>query len=163
MNLTAEQLDHLAEHVRDVIENNPNVQSLRLKLGRIEGIYYVHRGMSDVWARLDQHNQSVRYTSLLRELRKNPDTAGYFPMPEDGYMNVVEASDFLRLSTQTLYTKVYLKTIPYFKIGDNVRFRRDILDKWIERGGDEDFARKAIIDFSPPSRRGRPPKKKKAS
>jgi excisionase family DNA binding protein len=48
-------------------------------------------------------------------------------------MNVREASEYLGISPDTLYRYVYQDKIPAFKLGNRWKFKRNILDKWIER------------------------------
>jgi excisionase family DNA binding protein len=48
-------------------------------------------------------------------------------------MNVKEASEYLGISPDTLYRYVYQDKIPAFKLGNRWKFKRTILDKWIER------------------------------
>ncbi|MGZ3525241.1 MAG: helix-turn-helix domain-containing protein [Thermodesulfobacteriota bacterium] len=44
-----------------------------------------------------------------------------------------EASQFLNLSTDTVYRMASLKKLPYLKIGDRVLFDVKALDQWIEK------------------------------
>jgi len=44
-----------------------------------------------------------------------------------------EASQYLSLSTDTIYRMAALKKIPYLKIGDRVLFDVKALDHWIEK------------------------------
>jgi excisionase family DNA binding protein len=44
-----------------------------------------------------------------------------------------EASQFLSLSTDTVYRMASLKKLPYLKIGDRVLFDVKALDQWIEK------------------------------
>ncbi len=44
-----------------------------------------------------------------------------------------EASQYLSLSTDTVYRMASLKKLPYLKIGDRVLFDVKALDQWIER------------------------------
>lgn len=48
-------------------------------------------------------------------------------------MNVREASDYLGVSPDTLYRYVYQDKIPAFKLGNRWKFKKTILDRWIER------------------------------
>jgi len=48
-------------------------------------------------------------------------------------MNVKEASEYLGISPDTLYRYVYQDKIPAFKLGNRWKFKRAILDRWIER------------------------------
>lgn len=44
-----------------------------------------------------------------------------------------EASQYLSLSTDTIYRMASLKKLPYLKIGDRVLFDIKALDQWIEK------------------------------
>ena len=44
-----------------------------------------------------------------------------------------EASQYLSLSTDTVYRMASLKKLPYLKIGDRVLFDAKALDHWIEK------------------------------
>ena len=48
-------------------------------------------------------------------------------------MNVREASEYLGISPDTLYRYVYEDRIPAFKLGNRWKFKKTILDRWIER------------------------------
>ncbi|MFB3126172.1 MAG: helix-turn-helix domain-containing protein [Candidatus Acidiferrales bacterium] len=48
-------------------------------------------------------------------------------------MNIKEASDYLGISPDTLYRYVYNDRIPAFKLGNRWKFKKAILDRWIER------------------------------
>lgn len=48
-------------------------------------------------------------------------------------MNVREASEYLGISPDTLYRYVYEDRIPAFKLGNRWKFKKNILDRWIER------------------------------
>jgi excisionase family DNA binding protein len=44
-----------------------------------------------------------------------------------------EASQYLSLSTDTVYRMASLKKLPYLKIGDRVLFDMKALDQWVEK------------------------------
>jgi excisionase family DNA binding protein len=48
-------------------------------------------------------------------------------------MTLREASQYLGISPDTLYKYVGEKSIPAFKLGNRWRFKRDLLDRWMER------------------------------
>jgi excisionase family DNA binding protein len=54
------------------------------------------------------------------------------PSPRE-VMNVREASDYLGVSPDTLYRYVYEDKIPAFKLGNRWKFKKTILDRWMER------------------------------
>ena len=48
-------------------------------------------------------------------------------------MTLREASEYLGISPDTLYKYLSEKTIPAFKLGNRWRFKKDLLDRWMER------------------------------
>ena len=53
-------------------------------------------------------------------------------MPPREVMNIREASAYLGISPDTLYRYVYDDKIPAFKLGNRWRFKKTILDQWME-------------------------------
>lgn len=47
-------------------------------------------------------------------------------------MNIKEASAYLGISPDTLYRYVYEDRIPAFKLGSRWRFKKTVLDRWME-------------------------------
>jgi excisionase family DNA binding protein len=48
-------------------------------------------------------------------------------------MDMWEASDYLGVSRETLYKYVYEERIPAFKLGNRWKFKKTILDRWMEK------------------------------
>lgn len=48
-------------------------------------------------------------------------------------MNVRQASQYLGISTDTLYKYVAEERIPAFKLGNRWRIKKTTLDRWMER------------------------------
>lgn len=48
-------------------------------------------------------------------------------------MNIRQASEYLGVSTDTLYKFVSEDTIPAFKLGNRWKFKKALLDRWMER------------------------------
>jgi excisionase family DNA binding protein len=48
-------------------------------------------------------------------------------------MNIRQASQYLGVSADTLYKYVYEDRIPAFKLGNRWKFKKTILDSWMER------------------------------
>jgi excisionase family DNA binding protein len=48
-------------------------------------------------------------------------------------MDIQEASEYLGVSRETLYKYVYEEKIPAFKLGNRWKFKKTILDRWMER------------------------------
>ena len=49
-------------------------------------------------------------------------------------LDVKQAAEFLRLKITTLYEKTSEKTIPHFKKGKKLYFKRDELQEWVLEG-----------------------------
>jgi len=47
-------------------------------------------------------------------------------------MGIREASDYLGVSRETLYKYVYQERIPAFKLGNRWKFKKTLLDRWME-------------------------------
>lgn len=48
-------------------------------------------------------------------------------------MNIRQASQYLGVSRDTLYRYISEGVIPAFKLGNRWKFRKTILDRWMER------------------------------
>jgi len=48
-------------------------------------------------------------------------------------MTVAEVADYLKMKTVTIYKHAQEGKIPAFKVGSKWRFKKDTIDKWIER------------------------------
>ena len=48
-------------------------------------------------------------------------------------MNVREASQYLGISPDTLYRYIYEDQIPAFKLGNRWKFKKTVLDRWMEK------------------------------
>jgi excisionase family DNA binding protein len=48
-------------------------------------------------------------------------------------MNIRQASQYLGVSPDTLYRYVYQDKIPAFKLGNRWKFKKTVLDRWMEK------------------------------
>lgn len=48
-------------------------------------------------------------------------------------MNIREASQYLGVSPDTLYRYIYEDRIPAFKLGNRWKFKKTVLDRWMEK------------------------------
>ena len=48
-------------------------------------------------------------------------------------MTVEEVADYLKMKTVTIYKHAQEGKIPGFKVGSKWRFKRETIDKWIEK------------------------------
>jgi len=64
--------------------------------------------------------------------------------PENDILTLEEVAAYLRLTPQTIYKWAQERRIPGVKLGKEWRFRRSILDRWLDEqilGGEPGFAR----------------------
>ena len=47
-------------------------------------------------------------------------------------MDIREASEYLGVSRETLYKYVFDEKIPAFKLGNRWKFKKTLLDRWME-------------------------------
>ena len=52
-------------------------------------------------------------------------------------MGMREASEYLGVSRETLYKYVSEERIPAFKLGNRWKFKKTVLDRWMERASTE--------------------------
>ena len=55
-------------------------------------------------------------------------------------MTLREASQYLGISPDTLYKYLSEDRIPAFKLGNRWRFKKDLLDRWMERKSERTIA-----------------------
>lgn len=48
-------------------------------------------------------------------------------------MDIRAASEYLGVSRETLYKYVYEERVPAFKLGNRWRFKKTVLDRWMEK------------------------------
>ena len=48
-------------------------------------------------------------------------------------MDIREASEYLGVSRETLYKYAFEERIPAFKLGNRWKFKKTILDRWMEK------------------------------
>jgi len=57
---------------------------------------------------------------------------GGIAMSQDKFMTTKEVAQYLRVDQYTIYRLVTQKKIPAFKIGNQWRFKRSILERWLK-------------------------------
>lgn len=60
------------------------------------------------------------------------DGARRVPSPDNDILTVEEVAAYLRLQPQTIYKWAHEKRIPAAKLGKEWRFRKSILDRWLD-------------------------------
>jgi excisionase family DNA binding protein len=58
-------------------------------------------------------------------------------------MTLREASEYLGVSPDTLYKYLSDRQIPAFKLGNRWRFKKDLLDRWMEKKSER------VLDIRP--------------
>jgi excisionase family DNA binding protein len=53
-------------------------------------------------------------------------------MAQDEFMTTKEVAQYLRVDQYTIYRLVSQKKIPAFKIGNQWRFKRRVLERWLK-------------------------------
>jgi len=53
-------------------------------------------------------------------------------MTQDKFMTTKEVARYLRVDQYTIYRLVTQKKIPAFKIGNQWRFKRSVLERWLK-------------------------------
>src|SRR5581483_6084083 len=75
-----------------------------------------------------------RFRTFVRSRRGTSVNEGHTSMVESPeVMNIRQASQYLGVSADTLYKYVYEERIPAFKLGNRWKFKKTILDSWMER------------------------------
>jgi len=49
------------------------------------------------------------------------------------FLNVKEVSAYLALKTSTIYSMVEKRKIPCYRIGRKIRFKKSVIDQWMEQ------------------------------
>jgi excisionase family DNA binding protein len=53
-------------------------------------------------------------------------------MAQDEFLTTKEVAQYLRVDQYTIYRLVSQKKIPAFKIGNQWRFKRSVLERWLK-------------------------------
>lgn len=61
-------------------------------------------------------------------------------------MNVRQASQYLGISPDTLYKYVAEERIPAFKLGNRWRFKKTMLDRWMEKQSAVKEVRRIVVE-----------------
>jgi len=74
-------------------------------------------------------------------------------MTDNEIMTLEEVAAYLKLKPQTIYTWAQEKKIPAAKLGKEWRFKRSIIDRWINQHFDPKFSSLVNIPAETPKRR----------
>jgi excisionase family DNA binding protein len=73
--------------------------------------------------------------------------------PEKDYpeiMTIEQAAEYLQLHKQVVYRHVRKGTIPASRIGATIRFKKSVIDAWLEDSALENLRRKREAGFASP-------------
>lgn len=70
--------------------------------------------------------------SAVMEMMKPMLSGNGRPAEGDSVFTPETLADYLQVDTSWVYKQVSLKTIPYFKSGKYTRFKKALIDRWIE-------------------------------
>ena len=93
--------------------------------------------------------------------KETPESGEEFPE----VMTVAEAARYLRLAEQVLYRHVRAGTVPASRVGKTIRFKKSVLDAWLEESAWRTVGRKPprkkkqTPSAAPPARPSQPKKK----
>lgn len=76
-------------------------------------------------------------------------------MTDDEIMTLEEVATYLKLKPQTIYTWAQERKIPAAKIGKEWRFKRSIIDRWINQHFDPKFSALVSGPADEENKRGR--------
>ncbi len=60
------------------------------------------------------------------------DNKGLFSNMAQEILTIKQVAEYLQLNEKTIYRMVKTKGIPFFKVGGSIRFRKTIVEKWID-------------------------------
>jgi excisionase family DNA binding protein len=83
--------------------------------------------------RLESRKQGRGHGRVPRKPRVLREETGQKMERVKEVMTLREASQYLGISPDTLYKYLGEKSIPAFKLGNRWRFKKDLLDRWMER------------------------------
>lgn len=61
----------------------------------------------------------------IKELNK----INQIPINEEIFFNIDELADYLKLTKPSIYTRVHNCTIPFYKVGNKLRFKKSEIDE----------------------------------
>ena len=79
-------------------------------------------------------------------MNETEDTANTHPE----VMTIDQVAEYLQLHKQVVYRHVKKKTIPASRIGSTIRFKRSVIDAWLEDSALENLRKAREARISPP-------------
>lgn len=81
------------------------------------------------------HPDDIRRWKQMREAGKEEwmDMAKAIDGSKDKMMTINELAEFLSVSRHTIYGWTSMRSLPYYKLGRTVRFRKKDIEAWLEK------------------------------
>jgi excisionase family DNA binding protein len=71
-------------------------------------------------------------------------------------MTTTEVAEYLKVHQTTIYKMVAQGQIPFFRVGSDYRFHRDIIDKWMTDETSEELKKSSAADRAAPKKKPGP-------
>lgn len=71
---------------------------------------------------------------LDRAMNKYINSMTFDAPDETGVFDMNETAKYLKISKQSLYGMTHKRTLPYYKHGHRIYFRKNEIDEWINKG-----------------------------
>ena len=79
-----------------------------------------------------KHSLALLFADMIKPLLLSN---GY--KEDNTIFDVQELAQYLKVKKQWIYDKIHKNEIPYYKVGKYPRFRKSIIDEWLEQLGNE--------------------------
>lgn len=54
-------------------------------------------------------------------------------MVDEQLLTIEQLAEYLQVSTKTIYRMIHKKQIPCYKVANQWRFKRDVIETWLEK------------------------------
>lgn len=71
---------------------------------------------------------------LERAMNKYINSISLEPKDDSGVFDMNETAKYLKISKQSLYGMTHKRTLPFYKHGHRIYFRKNEIDEWINKG-----------------------------
>jgi excisionase family DNA binding protein len=96
--------------------------------------YFLTRKIRSSYKRIKHGSRECLFTFLIGQQRGARFRRKVASMTETReVMDIREASEYLGVSRETLYKYVYEEKLPAFKLGNRWKFKKTVLDRWMEK------------------------------
>jgi len=107
------------------------VKNVQLILSKKDGSQFI--GELNAALIKDAYGQPKSFLVTGREIIRRKKKASNINTSKTAIMTVSEVADYMRVHSSTIYRLVRENKIPAFKVGNQWRFRKSLIDKWLEK------------------------------